>query len=88
MAKKVLVVAPTTEARAKARMDIKERWGAGTDIRTAGFAHAVGVCKEIAPCLVVLCPGAGCPVVYDEIKKQIPGQQVLRVGYDKLPAEI
>lgn len=88
MPKKVLVVAATTEARAKAKMGLKEKWGADTDFRTAGFEHAVGVCERIAPDVVVVCPGAGGPVVYDQIKKMMPGQQILRVGHDQLPAAI
>lgn len=88
MPKKVLVVAATTEARTKAKIGLKEKWGADTDIRTAGFAHAVGVCEKIEPHVVVVCPGAGGPVVYDQIKKMMPNQQVLRVGYDQLPATI
>lgn len=87
MVKKVLVVAPTTEARTQAKLDLKERWG-DVDIRTAGFEHAVGVCKEILPCMVVMCPGAGGPVAYDKIKETMPHQQIVRVGYDKLPATL
>jgi len=86
MKRKVLVVAQTTEARVKTKLDLKERWNA--DIYTAAFEYAVGVCKEIMPCVIVICPGAGGPVVYDEIKKQIPNQRILRVGYDQLPATL
>jgi len=82
MPKRVLLVAATTEARAKAKMSLKEKWGE-VDIRTAGFEHAVGVCKQITPHVVVVCPGAGGPVVIDELKRQMPSQQILRVGYDR-----
>lgn len=85
--KKVLVVAPTTEARVKGKRDIEQRWK-DIDVQTASFEYAVGVCKEIVPCVVVVCPGAGGPVVYDQIKKMMPNQQIVRVGYDKLPATL
>lgn len=88
MVKKILVVAGTTEARAKARIDLKNKWGDEADIRTAGFEHAVGVCKEITPCMVVMCHGAGGSVAYDKIKETMPHQRIVRVGYDPLPATL
>lgn len=87
MKKKVLVAGPTTESRVKGKMDIEARWK-DVEVQTASFEHVIGLCEKTTPSVVFVCPGAGSPVVIDQIKKMIPGQVIVRVDYDPMPATI
>lgn len=86
MAKKVLVVADTTEQRFRKKAELRKLWGDSHTFNAADHHNAIGVFKGLAPDIVVICPVVGSTVVQERLLQA--GANVFLDGFDTLPAAL
>ena len=89
MAKKILIVADTTEERIGKKAELMRMWGKAHQINSAAHEHAIAVCKGMVPDIIIISMVPGSALVYEEMERLLSGAgKIYFDGYDALPATI
>lgn len=88
MAKKILIVADSTEERIGKKAELIRLWGKTHQINSAAHEHAIAVCKGMTPDIIVITMIPGSALVYEELERLLNSAQIYFDGYDPLPTTI